>query len=209
MHRPTRLYRGHDRPRSPRLRRTGFTLVEALTATTLTAICASALLLGIGSSLEATQSAVDQTIATGMAQQLLDEISGKYWCNPGSSALPTTLGPSGSDAGPTRANYQNNADYNGFTAMPPQDHWGIPLGTDNGSGGTRPSGLQVNSSFFSRWQQQVKVYYVSSSNFNVALPTGQTSDYRAAEVRIYYNDPQRGLVQLALARRIFVYVPTP
>lgn len=209
MFRPLCSHRRHDCPRSPRLRRAGFTLVEALTATALTAICASALLLGVGTALETTQSAVDQTIAAGMAQQLLDEISGTLWCNAGSNPLPTTLGPSGSDAGPTRANYQNNADYNGFTAMPPQDHWGVALGTDNGSGGTRPAALQVNSSFFSRWQQQVKVYYVSSSNFAVALPAGQTSNYRAAEVRIFYNDPQRGPQQLALARRIFVYVPTP
>lgn len=194
---------------SRRRDRRGFTLVEALTATTLTAVCASALLLGVGTALQTTQNAVDQTIAAGMAQQLLDEISGKFWCNPGTSPLPTTLGPSGTDAGPTRANYQNNADYNGFTAQPPQDLWGVPLGTDNGAGGARPSTLQVNPAFFSRWQQQVKVYYVSSSNFATALPTGQTSNYRAVEVRIFYNDPQRGLQQLALARRIFAYVPTP
>jgi type II secretory pathway pseudopilin PulG len=189
--------------------RRGFTLVEAVTATTLTAVCGSALLLGLSSSLRTTQNNVDQAIAAGMAQQLLDEISGKFWCNPGTNSMPTTLGPTGTDAGPTRQNYKNIADYNGYSCQPPQDMWGIPLGTDNGAGGTRPTALQVNSSSFELWQQQVKVYYVSSANFAVALPAGQTSDYRAVEVRIFINEPGLGLQQLALARRIFAYVYMP
>ena len=189
--------------------RHGFTLIEAMTATTLTAVCGSALLLGASTALKTTQNCVDQSIAAGLAQQLMDEISGKLWCNPGTSSTPTTLGPTGSDAGPTRQNYLNIADYNGYSATPPQDMWGVPLGMDNGTGGTRPSPLQINPGFFKNWYQQVTVYYVSSSNFETAESAGQTSNYRAVEVRIFVNEPNVGMQQLALVRRIFSYVSMP
>ncbi len=189
--------------------RRGFTLVEALTATSLTAVCGSALLLGASTALKTTQNCVDQSIASGMAQQLMDEISGKFWCNPGTSSTPVTLGPTGTDAGTTRQNYENIADYNGYNSQVPQDMWGIPLGMDNGAGGTRPSTLQVNPAFFKLWLQQVTVYYVNSQNFAVALPPGQTSNYLAVEVRIFVNEPNVGMQQLALARRIFAYVSMP
>lgn len=60
--------------RKPRLR--GFTLIEATVALTITAVAASALLLGVTSSLHTTSDCLEQTIAAGMAQQVLDEVVG-------------------------------------------------------------------------------------------------------------------------------------
>ncbi len=188
-------------------RRRGFTLVEAVVATAITAMAGSALLLGVSSSLQTSQDIVDQAIAVGMAQQLLDEIAGKLWCDPGTDPHQTTLGPSSQSAGCSRQGFTSLADYNGYACQPPQDEYGIPLGTDNGSGGERSAALQCNSSFFANWQQSVTVYYVSATDFTTPLTNNQTSDYRAVEVRIYLADPTYGQVQLALARRVFAYVP--
>jgi hypothetical protein len=50
------------------------------------------------------------------------------------------------------------------------------------------------------------VYYVSDANLATPLPAGQTSDYRAVEVRVFYNDPQHGSRELVKLRRIVAYV---
>ena len=56
--------------------RRAFTLVEAMLALSLTAIAGAALLLAAASSLDTTSHALEQTIALGMAEQLMDEVVG-------------------------------------------------------------------------------------------------------------------------------------
>ncbi len=53
-------------------RRAAFPLIEATVAIALTAIAASVLLMGTTTSLGTGQDAQDETIAMGMAQQLMD-----------------------------------------------------------------------------------------------------------------------------------------
>ncbi|MHB1036971.1 MAG: type IV pilus modification PilV family protein [Pirellulales bacterium] len=78
----------------PRLARPAFTLVEALVAISIAAVAGSAVLLGLNNSLQTTNSALEQTIAAGLAQQALDEISGAAFADlgsyQGSRALPAT-----------------------------------------------------------------------------------------------------------------------
>jgi hypothetical protein len=173
----------------------------------LAAIAGSALLLGTTSSIYGTDDAMRRTIANGMAQQLMDEVLGGRYMTLGGSPTQTPLGPEGSEAsGGTRRLYDDIDDFNGFRSQPPTDLYGVTLGTDNGQGGQRNAAFQSRTGFFQNWRQEIDVYYVSDTNLAAALPAGQTSDYRAVEVRILYNDPARGKIELAKLRRIVAYV---
>lgn len=186
--------------------RTGFTLVEAMAALTIISVAASALLLGISSTLESTTSAVEQAIAHGIAQQLLDEIAAAQYREPGSGPYGA-LGPGGSERnGADRTAFDDIDDYHGLRTQPPTDRFGIPLGEDNGAGGRRPERQRVASAYFSRWRQEVDVYYVNESNFS--LPAAGASDYKAVHVRIVREDPVRGRQQLVHLTRIFSNVPS-
>jgi type II secretory pathway pseudopilin PulG len=194
--------------RCPR-RTAAFTLIEALLAVAIAAMAGSVLLLGLHSSLQATDEAIKQTIATGMAQQLIDEVVGNLYCAPGASGYDTYLGCSSWESqGKGRERYNDSDDYNGLRAEPPKDPWGIALGADDGQGGQRHPAFQAPAGLFDHWRQEIDVYYVSETNPGTRLPPGQVSDYRAVEVRIVDDDPTRGPRQLVKLRRVVAYVPT-
>jgi len=173
----------------------------------LAAIAGSALLLGTTSSIYSTDDTLRQTIAYGMAQQLMDEAVGGRYMELGGSPYQTTLGPDASEtSGGTRKLYEDSDDFNGFRSQPPTDFYGVALGTDNGQGGQRNAAFQCRAGFFQNWRQEIDVYYVSDTNLATPLPAGQTSDYRAVEVRILYNDPACGARELVKLRRIVAYV---
>ena len=189
--------------------RPAFTLVEAVIAVSITAMAGSALLLGIGNSMQTTGEVLDQAIATGMARQLMDEIVGRRYCGAGTSPNETVLGPTGGENHGTVRQYDDIDDYNGYVAQPPVDQFGIPLGSDDGRGAQRDPNFQAYPGCFNRWRQQVAVYYVNQSNVSQPLPAGQTSEYRAVEVTISIEDPIRGLRPAATLRRIVANVPPP
>ena len=189
--------------------RRAFTLLEAMIAIALTATAGSALLLGVTSSLDAVHDAVDQTIAQGMAEQLLDEILGKRYAE-ASDPYEAGLGATADEnAGAGRERYTDIDDYNGYSSTPPKDYWGIKLGTDSGAAGTtRHSAFQAPNTAFSAWRQRVQVYYVNNSDLSQRLASG-TSNYRAVEVEIFNDDPVRGTRRLASVRRVISYIPSP
>jgi type II secretory pathway pseudopilin PulG len=182
-----------------------FTLVEALLAITILALAGSVLLLGTTTSVETAKTGLYCTIARGMAQQLMDEIVGSRYCELGSDAYQSTLGPGADET--TRQMYDDSDDYNGLRTKPPKDFYGIALGKDDGLGGQRNALFQVPSGFFDNWQQEVDVYYVGEANLSTKLPAGQYSDYRVVEVRIVYIDPNSGRKELANLKRVVSYVP--
>lgn len=178
-----------------------------MVAISLTALAGSALLLGTTSSMYSTQDAVRQTVAYGMAQQLMDEAVGCRYMEAGVDGHQYPLGPNWSEMiGGTRRYYDDIDDFNGWRNQPPTDLYGVPLGADNGQGGQRNPAFQCRAGYFKNWRQEVDVYYVSDADLTAPLPAGQTSDYRAVEVRITYNDPVSGPRQLAKLRRIVTYV---
>jgi type II secretory pathway pseudopilin PulG len=188
----------------------GFTLVEAVVAISITVIGGAALLLGINSSLQTTKEAMEQTIAMGIAQQLLDEVVGARYC-PASTGDPyeTTLGPTSYErSGPGRSLYEEIGAYNGIRSRPPTDLWGVALGTDDGEGGQRHPNFFCPPHFFDKWQQEVDIYYVDETDLTTRLPQGKVSDYRAVEVRIVLVDPDRGQRELAKVRQVIAYVPS-
>jgi type II secretory pathway pseudopilin PulG len=195
------LCRRGSRPRA------AFTLIEAVVAISITALAGSALMLSSTASLEATRDARDQTIATGLAQQLMDEAMGNRYMEYGTTAYQTTLGPGSDEMGGTRDPFDDVDDFNGVRTQPPKDAKGIPLGTDNGVGGQRHANFQIPASALGNWRQEVDVYYVSASSLTTRLPAGQTSDYRAVEVRIMYTDTTGATRELAKLRRVVAYLP--
>jgi len=201
---PIHQRRGYRRAGS----RGAFTLVEALVSITITAMAASVLLLGTTSSLQATDEALKQTIAQGMAQQLMDEVVGARYHAAPVDGYQVTLGPSAYEQqGAERERYDDIGDYNGLRLQLPTDRWGIALGKEDLGGENRHENFEVPSGFFEHWKEEVDVYYVDESDLSVRLPAGQVSDYRAVEVRILYDDPQRGSREMARLRRVVAYVP--
>ncbi|MCS7304284.1 MAG: type II secretion system GspH family protein [Thermoguttaceae bacterium] len=185
-----------------------FTLLEALVAIALVAMCGAAVLWGLQSGVQNAQTALEQTIALGLAQQLMDEILGAKYCENLNNPYETLLGPTGwESSGQGRQRYNDIDDYHGWIGKPPVDWWGIRLGEDNGDGTSRHPAFRAPSSLLQNWQQEVEVYYVSPTDLRSRLPVGQVSDFRAVEVRIVEQTPGRGRRELAKLREIVAYVP--
>ena len=185
-----------------------FTLVEALLAISVAALAGSVLLLGITSSVQTTDEALQHTIANGMAQQLMDEVLGGRYHAVDVGPYQISFSPSSYElGGSARERYDDIDDYDGVRSQPPTDPWGIELGKDDGEGGQRHPGFQAPAGFFDNWRQEIDVYYVGQSDLTVRLPAGQVSDYRAVVVRIVYVDPEGGERVLAELRRVVAYVP--
>lgn len=198
----------NDRAARHTLARRAFTLVEALMATAVTAIAGSTLLIGISSSLRTTDDNMRATIAFGIAEQLMDEIAGSRYAGAGDGPYQVSLGPSLAEAaGGGRQLFDDIDDYHRFTAGPPQDPWGIPLGRGQGDGTARHPNFQISDGYFDAWRREVEVYYVDESDHSVRLSAVQTSNFRAVEVRVYYTDSVAGEVLLADVRRVFSYFP--
>lgn len=194
-------------PRSPNR---GFTLTEALVAISLVAMAGAALLLSTQGALSTSEEALDETIAQGVAEQLVDEVLGAAYCAAGANPRDTYLGPNAWETqGRGRERYSDIDDFHGFRAAPPEDRWGSPLGRGNGAGGARHANFALRSGYFSRWRQEIDVYYVSEANPSVRLGPGQTSYVRAVEVRILRDDGQGRRRPLATVRRVIAYVPPP
>jgi hypothetical protein len=179
-----------------------------MVAMSITAIAGTALLLGVASGLQTTSDALEQEIARGMAQQLMDEVLGARYMAVGDSPYSTNLGRSAYESqGSGRERYNDIDDYNGLQIQPPEDVWGIELGSDDGEGDLRHPAFRAPAGFFDQWRQKIDVYYVSPANPDVRLSVGQVSDYRAVEVQIERIDPERGSRQLTRLRRVVAYVP--
>ena len=180
-----------------------FTLIEAMVSISIAAISGSVLLLGVTSSLQTTSEAMERTIADGMARQLMDEVVGCRYMEPGVEFLDNTLGP---EVGETsRDDFDDIDDYDGLRVQPPADRYGISLGADDGSGGVRHANFQATEDFFDDWREEVDVYYVDESNLTTRLTSREK--YLAIEVRIVKDDPDGGSRELANLRRVVVYVP--
>lgn len=194
----------HRRRRPP----AGFTLVEALISVSITGIAGSVLLLGITSSLQTSDEALKQTIASGMAQQLMDEVVGARYHALGADGREVNLGPSAYERqGPGRQRYDDIDDYHGLRANPPTDRWGVALGSEDLDGEKRHQSFRIPAAFFDNWWQEVDVYYVDASDLTTRLPVGKVSDYRVVEVRIVHDHPQRGSRELASLHQVVAYVP--
>ena len=199
---PRRMSRGEPRG--------GFSLIEAMVALTLLAMAGAVLLLGVESSLNSTTDAVERTQAAGMARQLVDEILGHRYMGLGITPYQTPLAANAwEQQSQGRERFDDTDDFHGYSAQPIEDTWGVELGRGDWLGNLRPADLQLPAGSFRNWREQVEVYYVSQSDPSQRLGSGQTSNLRAVDVRIYHDAPQGGSRELARIRRVYAYVPPP
>jgi type II secretory pathway pseudopilin PulG len=186
-----------------------FTLIEAMISTAITVAVGSAVLLGIASSVATTNDVLARAQAAGIAQQIMDEISGQRYCEDPNYAYQYPFYRSSYEAGGTGRERYNDIDDNyDLTYQPAKDRFGVLLGTEDGRGGQRDPNFRVDSGYFANWEQKINVLYVNPADQTQALPAGQTSQYRAVEVTINYKHPSEGTRPLATLRRVFSHVPT-
>ena len=191
----------------------GFSLIEAMVALSVTTMAAAALLLALETSLSSTSDALERTIATGIAEQLLDEALGlPYVDKANGDVLQPVLSASGDERiGKRRDLFDDIDDYNdlgsGYSCQPPLDPWAIELGQDDGAGGRRHASFRAPASMMSNWREEVEVYYVDEANNFRRLASG-TSHYRAVEVRISRLQSDGTVVPLVNLRRVHAYVPS-
>jgi type II secretory pathway pseudopilin PulG len=195
-------------------KRRGFSLVEALVALTLMTVIGGALMFRFGDQGRFVANSLDQTVAEGLAQQLMNEIAGCRFTGIGETPNSTaSYGPSPYEAAGTgRERYNDIDDFHGYSKSPPLDRYGVPLGTEDSgtsSGTTRHPKHQSPATAFANWRQSVNVYFVDDANPTVRMPAGVGSFHKEVEVVISYNDPLQGTVELARLSRVFAYVPTP
>lgn len=191
-----------------RLPRRGFSLIEALVCLTVITITSAALLLSVESTLEATMDAQEMTIASGLADQMLDEALGQDWVDPNSSdPYPTSLSASSAESSADgRTGFDDTDDYNDYTSTPPTAIDGLPLGQTDGAGRYLPASFQASSTFLQRWRCQCEVYYVDENDLSLELDDSDSGPYRAIEVTVFHLDGTEWR-EVLTRRRVFTYVP--
>jgi type II secretory pathway pseudopilin PulG len=185
----------------------GYTLVEAMVAISLTAMAGAVVLLTVETSLDAADQALQQTVAAGLAEQLLDEALGAMYCEATGDPYQNPLGPNSWESqGAGRSRFNEVGDFHNHSSQPPQDRWGRTVGQGDDSGGLRHSNFRAPESF-DAWRQRVEVYYVSASNPATRLAASQTSDYRAIEVVVERRLSSGDYVELARRRVVVTNIP--
>jgi len=195
-----RLRLAHRAPR-------GFTLIEALLTMTLVSVAGAAMLTGLMSAMETNRTALEMTMAQGIAQQMIDDISARKYHDGDPYQVPMAAS-SYETSGPGYSRYNDIDDFHGYVDQPVADPWRNTLGTGNGLGGTRNANFQVRSGYFDRWRREVKVYYVSESDLVTPLTGSQTSNYRLVHVQVFFAPVQGTKRLLAEAKRVFANVPS-
>lgn len=195
-------------PARTRLPRRGFSLIEALVCLTVISITSAALLLSVESTLDATMDAQEMTIASGLADQMLDEVLGQDWVDPSQTdPYPTSLSASSAETNGTgRTEYDDTDDYNDYESTPPTAIDGIALGQSDGAGRYLPASFQMSSTFLQRWRCKCEVYYVDEDDFSQELDDSDSGPYRAVAVSVFHRDGDAWRKVLT-RRRVITYVP--
>jgi prepilin-type N-terminal cleavage/methylation domain-containing protein len=186
----------------------GFSLIEVLVSLTLLGLAGSTLLLATSATVQSGHDALAQTIARGIAEQVLDDALGRRYHEPGGSALSYPLGR---EAGETSVPLQtilfdDTDDYHQYVGSPPRDAWGIELGTGDGQGGQRPEAFRVSAGYFSGWTVEVTIAYADENDPSIDLASPQASGLRSVRVRVT-RSWDGGDQELAVLRQVFAYVP--
>jgi len=183
--------------------------VEAITALAITSMAGAVVLLAIEGTLSRSDDALDEAIAKGIAKQTIDEVLGMRYVAPGSSPYQYPLvANSWEQNGSGRERFNDIDDFNGYTVDGIEDLYGNAFGEGDGEGGFRHPNFRVDSGYFSNWRHEISVYYIDPTDLTLALPAGQTSDFRAVEVVVSKQLADGTWQELARVRRVHAYVPT-
>ncbi len=177
----------------------GFSMAEALLAMTIASVAGTAMLSSLFAAIRTSSLAVESTVAAGLAQQLMDEVAAVSFPNGTQPALPPNS---------LRSAFTNLDNFAGYTATPPIDRYGLPIGTEGSvPGSPRPVNMQPNPSELANYTQNVIVEQVQPGG-----PTGWTvvsssPNYRRVTVQIVVTDPNTAPRVAAELMRVFSYVP--
>lgn len=175
--------------------------MESLMAVAIAALMGAALLYAVTGSLTTSQVITERAAAQGLANMLMEEIAQAKYSEDISDPYQYPLVP-GTGEGPFRRTFDDVDDFNGYEMSPPEDIWGIPLGTGDEAGGLRNTLLQVNDAFLKDFRVTVDVYYADDDDPSVNLAPGVKSDSKAVEINVYLDRPT-GTTPLATLRRVF------
>jgi len=188
----------------------GFTLLEALVSIAVAVTASSALFLGLYGNLQNTQATLEQLAAQGIAEQVVDEVLGSLYVSDGATSPLSGIrsATSWEQAGEGRERYNDTDDYHGFAAEPPEDPFGVRLGSGDGAGGLRQANFRVPAEYLGRWKQEITISYVRDDNPQTTVSAAPWSSTRAVEVRITRREASGVYRELAKVRRVFGYVPS-
>jgi type II secretory pathway pseudopilin PulG len=177
------------------IHRAGVTLVETVIAVSLMTFAASALLTTVCSSVQISTTSQHTVIATGLADQLMDEIASVSF--PGSGSASTGSG---------RTGFTNFDAYNGYSASPPLARSGQVIGTEDTAATTRPQQFQPDPKLLSHFTQQVLVEKIADSGGSTWVTASQSTTLRRVTVTISYTDANGVTTPLAVQVRVFTNV---
>jgi type II secretory pathway pseudopilin PulG len=200
-------------------------LIEAMVSLTLLSMIGAVLLSASQTAVLTASQSMDEMIAQGIAQQVMDEAIGlpyvtKSYTSSNPNAVEISdMGNAANSGSRYGGNWGDVDDYNGATptstyaAQPPTDMWGATFGLGNStvSGSTavlRNSPFRIRSNFFDTWRLETNCYYLSPNDLSQRLTTGY-SKYRALEVRVYRILADNSKLLLATVRRVHCHVPKP
>lgn len=103
--------RGFEKLLRPLRRRGGFTLVEALLASTILAIVASAAVLPLAAGVQQVNAAAELEQATALGEAMMEEVLARPFFEPGQTA--PTVGPDNSES--NRDQFKSVDDFAGFS----------------------------------------------------------------------------------------------
>lgn len=191
-------------------RHRGFTLVEAMVALTITGLASSALLLSLASNTQSTDNMVRSYIAAGIAQTYMDEISGMRYMELGASPWDSAL-TAGSDekAAAGRSIYDDLDDFDALRYTPPVDRNGQTLGNENGDLIARDPRFRIPTAIINNWRAEIDVFYVNENAWLTPLADTAGTNYRTAQVRIYYVPTAGATTEMSRLSRTFAYIPEP
>lgn len=168
-----------------RCRAGGFTLVEVVISTLLISTMVIAAIDAVGSSCTGLQTLGNRSVATLLAQDLLNEILDQYYADP--ALGPTSFGLGADESTGDRSLFEDVDDYDNWQASPPQ----------------RKDGTEID--WATGYQRRVKVAWTALDNPGVAVqtPTG----VKSIMVEVLYNGVP--LVELHALRTEAFDPPTP
>lgn len=167
------------------------------------------MLLAVESCLTSTTEAVDQLIADGMANQLLDEISLKRFMANGDTPLSISGPSSYETSGNGRERFNDLDDCKNFSARPAEGIWGETLGTGNDSGGNGKRELYASQYAVCQLAAAGRDLFCQPDQSFAKTDWLRMSYYRAVEVTIEYVRADGGVIPLAKRRRVYAYMPPP
>ena len=205
--------------------RRAIALAEVLAATALTAMSAAALISSIASSLSVSEWTLRRELARGLGTQLMVEAMAMRF-----PAAPTSGGTGGGYNGgygggygcgdPSlagRAALCDLDDLDGWSARPPQNPCGLPLGTGGGgdctagyygNASSREYGGRVSSAVLSRFRRRISVEAIEPDGLGGWTAGTPSSRYRRLSVFVDWYDASESRYELFHAERVVFDVPS-